>query len=347
MAKKNKTPTDAEVEVAQPTASKPSGGNANKYRYIYARKSVERRIRRRRIALVFLIFVLVASLIAGATYAVLSFVDYNSFRVNITQGHAKLTLSNDEAFSNPTTQLSTGAARKMLDTTYTMLPEMKFRNMDGSYDGDNDFFGSSFYLRNSTDEAVKYNLRILITDVFNNLDECLRVLVIREPLQLNEDGEWELVSRSLVITKDMTLEQKAQAQKEAYRYCEYICYGKERSSVSDEEKLAAQEAGEELDLRERVAYNIDRNGEFMETVSDPNYNAEEGTVWYCTSFKDASLGTVVDKEYKTLLPYQKVRYTIAIWLEGSDPDTTNDKLGGSLTMNVSFSTVDGGLDVEE
>ena len=315
MAKKNK-PNNSEEEavVGSDTAPKPSSdaGNASKYRYIYARKSVERRIRRRRIAIVLLIFVLIASLIAGAAYAVLSFMDFNSFRVSITQGKAVLTLSNDDTFSNPTSQLSTGSAKTMLDTTYSELPMMRFRNMDGSYAGEYNFFGSSFYLRNTSEEDLYYDMRILITDVYNGLDECLRVLVIREPLVQNADGEWELLSSTKNDTSNM----------------EWICYAKQRSTPD--------ENGE---TRERVSYNVDRNGEYMDSTYDPNYGPTSREVWYCTNFLDAKLGTVADKNAKKLEPWQKVRYTIAIWLEGSDPDTTDDKLGGTLTMNVSFSAL--------
>lgn len=320
MAKKA-NPTDNMELDEQQSASKPVAGNANQYRYIYTRKSVERRIRRRRVALVLLIFVLVATLLAGATYAVLSFVDYNSFRVTITQGKAVLTLSNDEAFSEPTSQLSTGSAKSMLDTTYNELPHLTLRNTDGSYAGAHNFFGSSFYLRNTSDTQVTYNMRILVTDVYNDLDACIRVLVIREELQLNEDGEWELLS----------------ATQNDSSHLEYVCYGKARTVV--------EEDGE---TREQVAYPIDRNGQPMADVYDPNPDAEKNTVWYCTNFTDPKVGAIADRTYHTLQPWQKVRYTVAIWLEGSDPDTTNEKLGGTLTMTVSFNAVDSAeLEVDE
>ena len=322
MAKKHEPiNTDSTETGAETTTQTQSAANASKYRYIYARKSVERRIRRRRIAVVLLIFVLVASLIAGAAYAVLSFVDYNSFRVSITKGKAVLTLSNDDSFSNPTSQLSTGSAKSMLDTTYSELPMMRFRNMDGSYAGDYNFFGSSFYLRNTSDNELYYSMRILINDVYNGLDECLRVLVIREPMVQNADGDWELLSVTQNDTSNM----------------EWICYAKERSTV-----------GNDGETRERVSYNIDRNGEYMTSTYDPNLGPTSKEIWYCTNFLDAKLGTVVDKNAQVLQPWQKVRYTVAIWLEGSDPDTTDDKLGGTLTMNVSFAALESGeLEVDE
>ena len=103
MAKKDQTPSN------QPEAA---SANASKYRYIYVRKSVERRVHRRKLATVFLVFILVAMLMAGTVYAVLAFVDNNDFRITVDKGRGILSLSKDASFSNPTTQLTTRGPRR-------------------------------------------------------------------------------------------------------------------------------------------------------------------------------------------------------------------------------------------
>lgn len=38
-------------------------------------------------------------------------------------------------------------------------------------------------------------------------------------------------------------------------------------------------------------------------------------------------------------PEQYTKYTIVIWVESDDPDCTNDKIGGGITMSMSFSVL--------
>ena len=46
------------------------------------------------------------------------------------------------------------------------------------------------------------------------------------------------------------------------------------------------------------------------------------------------------KEYKDFQVGQVRRYSIVIWIENEDFDTTNDKIGGSLVLSMRFSVTD-------
>ena len=48
---------------------------------------------------------------------------------------------------------------------------------------------------------------------------------------------------------------------------------------------------------------------------------------------------VVSKEYKDFEVGKVRKYSIVIWIETSDLDTTNDKIGGSLVLSMRFSVV--------
>lgn len=278
-----------------------------KYRYIYARKSVERRVHRRKMATVFLVFILVAMLMAGTVYAVLSFVDSNNFRITIERGRGVLSLSEDAYFSNHTTQLTTRGPSEMTDNTYYNLPFKELRTTDGSMSSFMDYYASSFYLTNLGNETADYREIIMINDTLLHLEDCIRMLVIREPLDMDEEGNY----RQRSLEGDLS-------------YMHWTCYGKARADGSPEQ----------------VAYQIGRDGGELRLVTDPNPDAEDKTSpWMCTSFVESKNNEVSEPVYYTLQPKERVRYSLVIWIEGTDPDTVDERIGGMLSIRFGFSTL--------
>lgn len=49
---------------------------------------------------------------------------------------------------------------------------------------------------------------------------------------------------------------------------------------------------------------------------------------------------IVSKEYKDFEVNQVRKYSIVIWIDAEDSDTTNEKIGGSLVLSMRFSVVD-------
>jgi len=281
--------------------------DANKFRYIYVRKSVERRVQRRKLATVFLVFILITMLLAGTIYAVLAFVDNNDFRITIDRGSGVLSLSSDSSFSKPTTQLSTRGPTEMTDMTYSFLPFWEFRLADGSYSETENYYASSFYLTNLGEEPCQYRELLTITDTYNKLEDCIRVLVIRETLMQDDEGNYIQLSRE-----------------EDYSQMHWTCYAKANNDGS----------------AEQVAYDKGRDGGDIGIVTDPNPDAEDKTSpWMCTNFVNATGGVVTDPVKYELAPHSRVRYTLAIWIEGTDPDTVDARIGGQLTMRFGFSTL--------
>ena len=283
-----------------------AAADAGKYRYIYVRKSVERRVHRRKLATVFLVFVLVALLLTGTVYAVLAFVDNNDFRITIERANGVLSLSEDASFSKSTTQLTTRGPSEMGDTSYNYLNFKQFRTVDGSH-AQRDYYSSSFYLTNLGDDPCSYRELIYITDALNKLEDCIRVLVIREDLVLNDQGEFEQMSLS-----------------EDFSNMHWKCYAKARADGS----------------AEQVAYTTARDGGELKLVTDPNPDApDKESPWMCINFIDDSAGVVTQPEYNELAPHSRVRYTVAIWIEGTDEDTVDSRVGGSVTMSFGFTTL--------
>lgn len=61
--------------------------------------------------------------------------------------------------------------------------------------------------------------------------------------------------------------------------------------------------------------------------------AESGT----TAFESDKY--IVTNTVTAFKPEQYTKYTIVIWVESDDPDCTNDKIGGSITLSMSFSVL--------
>lgn len=289
------------------TSNAATTADAGKYRYIYVRKSVERRVHRRKLATVFLVFVLIALLLTGTVYAVLAFVDNNDFRITVDKGRGVLALSEHSSFAKSTTQLTTRGPSTMYDITYTDLNLRQFRMQDGSYSEYGDFYASSFYLTNLGDNACDYREIITVTDTYNKLEDCIRILLIREELYLDEEGNYVQASLN-----------------DDFSRMRYTCYGKAREDGS----------------AEQVAYDNARDGGILKVVTDPNPDAEDKTSpWLCTNFVLSETGAITSPIYYTLEPQTRVRYTIVVWIEGTDPDTVDERVGSKLTMRFGFSTL--------
>lgn len=289
------------------TSNAATTADAGKYRYIYVRKSVERRVHRRKLATVFLVFILIALLLTGTVYAVLAFVDNNDFRITIDRGRGVLSLCEESTFSKPTTQLTTKGPTSMRDITYQDLPFYQFRMEDGSYGMDDNYYASSFYLTNIGEEPCEYREVLTITDTFNRMEECIRILIIREELVVDEDGNFVQLSRN-----------------EDYSRMQWTCYAKAKEDGS----------------AEQVAYGFGRDGGTLKTVVDPNVDAEDKVnPWMCTNFVLSSSGALTEPIYYQLGPKSRARYTLVIWIEGTDADTVDERLGGKISVRFGFSTL--------
>ena len=267
--------------------------NKKKYEYIYKKKSVRNRARRRTVSLVMMVFVLVATLIAGLVYGVLKFIDFNSFRITIDRNYnGYLTLADNYAFENASSVLSTEGLKYMTNTTYSWINVKELLTKEGSL-SKNDYIATAFYLRNQGDEGVYYSENIVLTNSYLELEDTIRILLIKQIEYTNPDGS--------TYWSDP----------------EYKCFAKIAADGISDEYVAG---GDEV---------------IPEYTSDPNYPTQN-IPWKCTSFYDYNAGVVIDTVYYPLLPKQRVRYAMAIWIEGTDPDTIDEKLGGRVSYTFQF-----------
>ena len=172
-----------------------------------------------------------------------------------------ITMSTDPEFGTSTSRLMSDPIDSARDVTYAWIKREEVVTTDGNFvDIDHDYVAYTFYVKNEGYETVDLDYYVRITDVYNNLDAAIRVLIIDdgvETLYMKQDTEFKDYSRYM-----------PQAE------------------------------------------------------------------YFLTS------ATVMRKTILNFGPGEQRKFSIIIWLEGHDPDTTDDILGGMIKMQMNF-TIDG------
>lgn len=93
-------------------------------------------------------------------------------------------LSETVDFENYTTRLFSDPTMDALDITYRDLNIEEAVNTDGKYTDPNaDYVAYTFYVRNSGREMINLKYTINLYDVYKNLDDAIRILVIEDDLK--------------------------------------------------------------------------------------------------------------------------------------------------------------------
>ena len=172
-----------------------------------------------------------------------------------------ITMSLDPEFETSTSRLLSDPIDAAKDVTYAWIKREEIVATPGNYvDIDHDYVAYTFYVKNEGFETVDLSYYVRITDVYNNLDAAIRVLII-------DDGVETLYMKEDTITKD---------------------YSK----------------------------------------------------WMPEAEKFITTATVMRKVIPDFNPGEIRAFSIVVWLEGQDPDTTDEILGGMIKMTMNF-TING------
>jgi len=186
-------------------------------------------------------------------------VDYSAYQRGIV-------LSNDVEFTMKQPQLMTQPISEARDITYSWIKIADVSQTNGNFiDPEYDYIAYTFYIKNEGNETVDVIYSIKITDIQNNLDESIRVLVIEDGVQ--------------------TIFQKPD--------------------------------------------KADEFGNF------PTYPATLAETKY---FLSANI--VTRKKISNFEPNEFKKYSVIIWLEGHDPDTTDAIIGGMVKLQMVFAIED-------
>ena len=183
-------------------------------------------------------------------------VDYDAFNRGIV-------LSETKSFDVTSSRLMTYPIEGAQDITYNWIQIDQVEETDGNYlDPDIDYVAYTFYLENNGWETVDITYSIRITQVMNDLDQAIRVLIIDDGIQ--------------------TIYQKRDEADELGNLPEY-----------------------QVDLPDTSLFLDDY--------------------------------TVTRQTITRFIPQQIRKFSIIMWIEGEDPDTTDSIAGGSIKMQMSFS----------
>lgn len=105
---------------------------------------------------------------------------------------------------------------------------------------------------------------------------------------------------------------------------------------------------------EKLDYNMSFDIDFVEKEADSMIRVrlyEDGELttyakanskgepeYRTTPFVDED--SIITKEYKDFDVGQVRKYSIVIWIDADDPDTTNEKIGGALVLSMKFNVVE-------
>lgn len=302
-----------------PETPTPDRSKNERFRYVYTKKSVKRRVNRRRLASVMLVFILVAFLVAGGAFGVLQLIEYNSFRVEVDAGSSSILslsqeLNEDEGLAKPSHMLSSPGPTELSDTTFSWLPMKTFLNSMGgplTSEADN-FVASTFFLSNVSDEQQEYREFLRITGATKNLEAAVRIMVIKTGYHYDfEAGAWddEITTSYTVYALSAGDGEKDFDKNALPGQPEWVAYGTDPEGVWNEDF---------------VAYHPDDKG--------------RTSPWLTTPFLDPDNGEVDDQTYYPIRPGDVYKYTIVLWIEGTDPDTKNAVAGGRMGLTIVFTT---------
>ncbi len=183
-------------------------------------------------------------------------VDYEAFNRGIV-------IADNRTMENAGPQLISDSITDAKDVTYRWLDISSAKETDGNfYDPDLTYMAYTFYLQNIGTEGVDITYSMRITDVYKDLDEAVRVILI--------DNDEEIIYQK-------------------------------------------QDEANELGIL-------------------PEYPQSMPTA---TMFLDKD--TVFRRTIPGFAPNEIRKFTLLVWLEGEDPDTNDEILGGLIKFRMTFS----------
>jgi len=192
-----------------------------------------------------------------------------NLEVTTGEGDAAISICETYDFKKATDLLKVPFPGKFNNISYTWLPS-DINDIDGPHSGES-YMAFTFYLKNESKSPIVYTRNLQILNCENELDECLRVMIIRNDT-------------------------------------EYFYYAKGKKDTDNE--------------HEDVYYLDDH-------IPASSYMKIDATPFESTESVFNELQTEVGVG-------QIDKYTVVIWIEGSDPECNDDKLSGLVKFKMVF-----------
>lgn len=272
---------------------------------IIRNKTVEQKMKRRTVSKWIALLLLIALLITGSAWGVLSLVEYNSMKISIDKDSTGLVLSETADFAKPTSFLDMKGPENMAQTTYSRL-DMREETLakEGAL-GASGYIAYTMYLKNAAEyKSLQYTTNIVLKNKKKDAEKAMRIMVVT----YRQNAEPEIV---------VYAEQKAEETPE------YIAYDSDDFELQKPISLTMLNAGKD-GFEGAIQLTTNETQPFL------GYSGVEGD-W------EHYIDKITDQP---LTAGEVVKYTVFIWLEGSDAQCKDEIIGGYCTVEITFSVQD-------
>ena len=265
----------------------------------------------RRTATKVIVVVLAATLIlSGGAWGIMTFIDANPMLISINETRSGLALSPTSTFELMTTKINMKGPNEMGAYTYPWFKEADILGAEGPHHGSG-YICYSFYLKNvSPTTGCEYTFGVKITKDTKNVSEAIRVMIIES----DEGCETEAYSTRVFAAskKDGT--------------AEFVSYD---DCIENQEGLTLGS----LNGPNGTLLNTNTTYPFVGEVYD--VDTEEDLGYY-----------VLRESGRKLSHDAYIKFTVVVWLEGTDLQCVDNILGGKCTIHFEF-TLDKETEIED
>lgn len=266
-------------------------------------KDVVTKMKRRTVSKWVALLLAIALIVTGSVWGVLSLVDYNSMKVVIDKESTGIALSEDYAFTKPATNITIKGPSRMKDLTYTDLDiDNEVLGKEGSHPSEKGYIAYTVFLKNVADyKSLKYVTRLTIPKSDKEMQKAIRILVMTT--RYDENGN------------ELEPDVKIYAQKKDDGSAENVAYDSDQLDIQKPIPLDRLNMGSSFKLKDNMTTP------FLEYRED--YTLDE------TFYVDLVMG-------QNLNGNEIVKYTVAMWFEGSDAQCVDNILGGYCVVRLEF-----------
>lgn len=307
MAKKkpNETAENAQQQQQQQQSKKM---NKKDLTYVVRNKEARKQTNRRRMTRVIAIVIIILLLLAALLYGVYTWVNINSFKIYVDSNHGKLfTLSNTSDFQTFGEVLEVSGPATMDNTTLAM--------------------GFS----NVKEPTIEENLlEIATSDGYNGPKD---VSYICSTFYLKNITREDQVYYEVVKINSVTKGIEKTLRIMLIKNYEIEIFAKSQSSIDPD----TQE--ETLSLEKVVPLKHQNYVErYFEMNADGEYQlktVDNDVAWMTKDFYNQDYAIYRESN---IAADEIIKYTIIVWIEGWDDDTTTEKVGGIVNMDFMFTS---------
>lgn len=132
-----------------------------------------------------------------------------------------------------------------------------------------------------------------------------------------------------------------------FKYLAYTFYvknfGNESTDLSYYLQITSAKKNVDKTIRVMVISEVDGVSTERIYMAKDESEAEYEDIPDCLEFVNEKM-IMEDKVYG-FFPEQMIKFSVIIWIEGQDPDTTSDILGGQIKIQMKFSAIDSGDEI--